>query len=45
MSGHYREGGLSSGVAFKRGSTVHYKYNTLYSDTPQYTVVGNAKGL
>ena len=22
MSGHYREGGLSSGVAFKRGSTV-----------------------
>ena len=23
MSGHYREGGLSSGVAFKRGSTVN----------------------
>ena len=22
MSGHYREGGLSSGVAIKRGSTV-----------------------
>ena len=22
MSGHYREGGLSLGVAFKRGSTV-----------------------
>ena len=23
MSGHYREGGLSSGVAFKWGSSAH----------------------
>ena len=23
MSGHYREGGISSGVAIKRGSTVY----------------------
>ena len=25
MNGHYREGGLSSGVAFKKGSTVNIR--------------------
>ena len=44
VSGHYREGGLSSGVAFKRGSTVllfnhgiKYVYNC-YREVAVYKV-------
>ena len=37
MSDHYREGGLSSGVAFKRGSTV-CTYVHVYEHIPNLSI-------